>query len=194
MGSISLGFSSLSIPCQPSDPLNACVFTMIYFTTFILTLLLSHIARAMPACGDAAPEELYDPTFTDAQHALPIIVYDVTWTSRYDNKHGDTNGVTCNTGSHGLALTYPHFRNFPDFPYIGGAWNAKFNSSFCGSCWNLTNLKNHKTISVTVMDYARSGYNISREAYKKLNGGRVGSGTLKAEAKQVDGKYCGMKK
>ena len=169
---------------------------MIYFTAFILTILLSHIARATPACGDvASPEELYDPTFADAQHALPIIVYNVTWSSRYDNKNGDTNKVVCNTGPYGLAKRYPHYKDFPHFPYIGGAWNVKWGSQYCGSCWNLTNLKNHKTISVTVIDSARADYyNISKEAYTKLNGGSGGSGTLQAEAKHVDSKYCGFKK
>jgi hypothetical protein len=175
------------------------LFTMIYFTTFILTLLLSHIARATPACGDvASPEELFDPAFTDAQaaqHVPPFpFLYNVTWSRRYDNRNGDTNGVVCNTGPHGLALRYHHFKDFPHFPYIGGAWNVKFGSEYCGSCWNLTGLKSRKTISLTAIDYARTGYNISEEAYLDLSGGELGSGTLQAVAKQVDPKYCGFKK
>ena len=48
---------------------------MIYFTTFVLSILLSHIVRATPACGDVTPpNELYDPTYADAQSALPIVV------------------------------------------------------------------------------------------------------------------------
>ncbi|KAF8488515.1 Cerato-platanin-domain-containing protein [Russula emetica] len=167
---------------------------MIYFTTFIFTLLLSHIARAVPACGDAAsPEDLYDPTYADGQHALPIVVYNVTWSNRYDNKNGDTNKVACSTGPHGLAQRYPHFKDFPDFAYIGGAWNVKWGSQYCGSCWNLTNLKTYKTISVTIIDSAKTGYNISKEAFEKLNGGKVGSGTLQAEAQQVSPHFCGFK-
>ena len=43
---------------------------MIYFTTLIFTLLLSHIARAVPACGDvASPEDQYD-TYDDGQPVL----------------------------------------------------------------------------------------------------------------------------
>ncbi len=34
---------------------------MIYLTTFILTLLFAHIARAVP--DDAYPQEVYDPTY-----------------------------------------------------------------------------------------------------------------------------------
>ena len=128
------------------------------------------------------------------QYALPIRVYNVTWSSSYDNKNGDTNKTVCNNGPHGLAKKYPHYKNFPDYPYIGGAWNVKWGSEYCGTCWNLTNLKNHKTISLTVINSAKPNYyNISKEAYTKLSGGSTGGG-LQAEAKQVDGKYCGHKK
>jgi len=168
---------------------------MIYFfTTFILTLLLSHIAHAMPTSGDAtSPEELYDPTYADAQHALPIADYLVLWSSRYDNKNGDTMGVSCSTGPHGLARRYPHFGDFPSFPYIGGAFNVEWGTEYCGTCWNLTNLRTHKTISVTVIDNARPGYNISEEAFVELNGGGVGNGRLAAEAKQVSPHFCGFR-
>jgi hypothetical protein len=168
---------------------------MIYFTTFILTLLLSHIARATPACGDVtSPEELYDPTYTDthdAQHALPIIVYNVTWANKYDNKNGDTKHTACPN----LAHRYPHYKDFPHYPYIGGAWNIKKDSPYCGSCWNLTNLKTHKAIYIIPMDSAKPGYyNISKEAFNVLNGGKLGSSWLSAEARPVDAHHCHIKK
>jgi hypothetical protein len=165
---------------------------MIYFTTFILTLLLSHIARATPACGDvASPKELYDPTYADAQaaqHVLPIRVFNVTWSSKYDNKSGDTSKLPCSK----LARRYPHYHDFPHFPYIGGAWNINRTSSqYCGTCWNLTNLKAPKAVYVTVIDSASANYyNVSKEAYMKLSGGKLGSGTLQATAKQVSTVYC----
>jgi hypothetical protein len=59
-------------------------YTMIYFTTFIFTLLLSHIARAMPPCGDvASPEELFD-TYDDEQ---VLASYKVTWDATYDGNN-----------------------------------------------------------------------------------------------------------
>ena len=163
---------------------------MIYFTTFILTLLISHIARATPACGDAvSPEELYrnDPTYANDQHvqyAAPIL-YNVTWSNGYDNK----NGVTKTTACPDLAKGYQRYKDFPRFPYIGGAWNVK-SEAYCGTCWNLTDWKTHKTISIVVMDHAKTGYNISKEAFNDLNGGKLGSTWLQAEAKQVPYFYC----
>jgi hypothetical protein len=169
---------------------------MIYFTTFIFTLLLSHIARATPACGDvASPEELSDPAYADTQqdlHTLPIIVYNVTWTNEYDHKNGNTKNVACHKY---FDHKYPHFKDFPRFPYIGGAWNVKKGSKICGTCWNLTDLKTHKTISIAPIDSAAANhYNISKEAFNVLNGGLLGSKWLQATAKEVDGHHCGFKK
>lgn len=172
---------------------------MIYFTTFILTLLLSHIAQAIPACGDdASTEDLYDPnpTYADAQHALPtaaIAVYPVTWSSKYGDRNGSTSNVTCSNGPHGLEPLYPHFGNFPNFPYIGGAFNIKWGSPNCGECWHLTNVKNHKSIYFTAIDTATVGFILSKPAFILLNGGTLGSGKLEAEAGLVPRHFCGFK-
>ena len=165
---------------------------MIHFNTFILTFLLSHIARAIPACGDAASlENLYDPTYDDIQQPL-ITSYKVTWDGTYDNKHGDTNSVACSNGPHGLAHRYPHFKDFPDFPYIGGAFDVHWGSPNCGKCWRLHNKKTNKSISLIAIDADGGGFNIAKEAFIKL-GGNVGSGTLEAEAKEVPPSVCGFK-
>lgn len=119
-------------------------------------------------------------------HPPPPVIYNVTWSRYYDDSRGNTSKVTCSI----LDRRYPRFGDFPHFPYIGGGWNVH-NPAICGSCWNLTNVKTHKRISVTVIDHAKSGYNISLEAFNVLNGGLVGSKTLQAVATPVDTKYCG---
>ena len=186
-----LRISPLSTPRQRSP--TSCAFTMIYFSTFILTLLLSHIARAMPACGDVASPELYDPSHADAQHALPIVVYDVTWTTKYDNRNGSTLNISCSTGPHGFAHRYPHFKDFPNFPYIGGAFNIKRGSPNCGECWRLTHLRTKKSILFTAIDTATTGFNISEKSFNVLNGGLLGSKTLKATAALVPRELCGFR-
>ncbi|SRR5258707_67863 len=77
---------------------SSCAITMIYFTTFILTLLFAHIARAAPGCGnDAYPQEVYDPIYDDGQleDAFPGVdaTFKVTWDATYDNPNGNTNGT-----------------------------------------------------------------------------------------------------
>jgi hypothetical protein len=171
---------------------------MIYFTTFIFALLLSHIARAVPACGDAAsPEDLYDPTYDDVQEPIDLLVtsYKVGWDGKYDKKHGDTKSVACANPPHGYAHRYPHFKDFPDFPYIGGAFDVKHGSPNCGKCWKLHDKKTNKSIHLTAIDHAGhgKGFIISKEAFEKLNGGSVGSGELEAEAKEVPASVCGFK-
>jgi hypothetical protein len=161
---------------------------MIYFTSFIFTLLLAHIARAAPACDDVASSQvLYN---TPEQPFLAT--YKVTWDATYDNPNGNTNGVACSNGPHGLAAKYPHFKNFPDFPYLGGAFDTKFGSPNCGKCWKLTHTKTKHFIYFTAIDAAGGGFNIGKKAFTVLNGGTVGSGTLDADAVSVAGHFCGF--
>ena len=155
---------------------------MINFATFIFTLLLSHITRAMPACGDvASPEELYDLTYADAQagqHALPA-VYNVTWSRWYDDKNGDTKQVACSS----LARRNPRFGYLSHFPYIGGAFVIKRGSqNNCDRCWMLTNVKTKKWIIIFPIDSdTNHGFNISKEAYDVLSSGS-GNKSMLAEA------------
>jgi hypothetical protein len=167
---------------------------MIYFSTFILTLLLSHIARAMPACGDvASPEDVYD-TCDTYEDELVFAHHKVTWDAAYDNPNGNTNTVACSNGPHGLAGTYPLFKDFPDFPHIGGAHDTKRGSKNCGKCWKLTDKKTGRWIYFTAIDATKHGFNIGKKAFIALNGGTVGDGTLEAEAQSVAGHFCGFKK
>ena len=166
---------------------------MIYFTTFYFTFLLALIARAMPACDDFA-EDVFDltydePTFDDE---LVLATYKVTWDATYDNPNGNTNSVACSNGPHGLAERYPHFKNFPHFPYLGGAFDTKFGSPNCGKCWKLTDKKTHRSIYVAAIDAAGTGFNIGKRAFIALNGGTVGAGTLEAEAVSVPRHFCGF--
>jgi hypothetical protein len=157
---------------------------MIYFTTFIFTLLLSHIARAAPACVDVAShQELYN---------TEPLTYKVTWDATYDNPSGNTDSVACSNGPNGLAGEYPYFNDFPDFPYLGGAFDTKWGSPNCGKCWKLTDTQTGRWIYFTAIDAAGVGFNIGKHAFIVLNGGTVGNGTLEAEAVSVAGHFCGF--
>jgi hypothetical protein len=164
---------------------------MIYFITFVLTLLLSYIARATPACGDVAtPKELYDPTYADAQTAEDptLVVYNVTWSNYYDNPYGNTKKVVCNS----LARRYPYFENFPDFPFIGGAFNIKKGSqNNCSECWRLTYPPGSRmAIYITAINSDTSeAFNISKTAYNILTGAS-GSQTVLASATPVPPRLC----
>jgi len=167
---------------------------MIYFTTFIFTLLLSHIVRAVPACDDvASPKDLYDTTYDDVQQPL-FAERKVKYDGKYDHKHGDTSKVACAHRPHGLAHRYKHFKDIPGFPYIGAAFDVKPGSPNCGKCWKLRNKKTHKKIHLTAIDSTEKGFKVSKEAYKML-GGKVepdGHGHLEVEAERVDPSVCGF--
>jgi len=111
--------------------------------------------------------------------------------SSYYDTNGDTKKVVCSS----LARRYPHFKNFPDYPYIGGVFNIKYPSqNNCGECWKLTYARSKKSIYVTGINNATNhGFNISQKAYNVLSGGLLGSKTLLAEATPAPPKYCAGK-
>lgn len=160
---------------------------MIYFTTFMFTLLLAHIARAVPACGDvASPEDMHDPMYDD-EH-LMFDTYQATWSSKYDNPNGKTDALACSS----LAPEYPEFHNFPDFPFIGAAFDIHgLQSSNCGRCWRLINTFTHKRIYFTAVDSAKSGFVLSKHAFFALGGGT--SATIPVLAQEVPRALCGFR-
>jgi hypothetical protein len=143
---------------------------MIYFTTFIFTLLLSHITRAVPACGNAASsKDLYDPTYDDVQQPFdaPTMKVNVTWSDFYDNPDGDTKTLVC-------PEQVPHFKDIHLFPFIGGAFDIKNKTSFdCNRCWRLLNPKTNISLYILAVDAAKTGLNISKAAFEVLNRGKV---------------------
>jgi hypothetical protein len=151
-------------------------YTMVYFTTFIFTLLLAHIAHAVPACGDvASPEDMYD-------HKQVVVLDDtskVTWSDIYDTSNASTAAVTCSN----FAVKYPTFGNFPDFPNLGAAFDIKQNPSNCGKCWKLTNQKSGRLI-----------YFFAKSVFTKLSGGTVDPPILYAIAESVPLNFCGFDK
>src|SRR5260370_2851311 len=163
---------------------------MIYFTTFILTLLFAHSARAVSGRGDDAyPQEVYDPTYDNGQEAFPAVVHPVkvTWNGIYDKPGSHTSDVACSS----FAQRYPLFGNFPSFPFTGGAFDVKRDASNCGTCWRLVNKKTGYYIHVTAINSAPADtFDISKEAFTKLNGGSAVPGTFEAEAFPVYSQPC----
>lgn len=115
-----------------------------------------------------------------------IVQYD----TQYDNPEISTDAVTCSGGTNGIATKgYDTFGNVPGFPHIGGASFIKYDSPSCGSCWELS--YKSKTIFVTVIDSAGSGFTVSEKALKDLGGqGAVDGGHIYATATRVDESKC----
>jgi len=138
---------------------------MIFFTTFILTLILSYVARAVPACGGVVPpEELHEP-YEATFDAEPIFLEIAAWDTKYDDWNGNTNSVTCSNLSH----QYPHFHNLPDFPYIGASFVVKRDPG-CSRCWKLTNPKTSKSIFLLDIDATKRGFKLGKKVFEGFTG------------------------
>ena len=112
----------------------------------------------------------------------------ITYDTVYDNGTESLAVVACSNGPNGmLTKGYKIFKDLPTFPNIGGSSAvAGWNSPNCGSprfaefdvarrswftpstgtCWNVT--YGDETITVTVIDYAGDGYNLSEESMNTL--------------------------
>ena len=151
---------------------------MIYFTTFIFTLLLAHIARAVPqvACGYASPQEQYYTTYDDREQLVPTFQYPnyPLYPIKVDDKFdaGGTDSaefLTCKSGPYGpLGSNYSTFGDFPSYPYIGGAIGAAFGFPSCGRCWKLRN--GCRFIYLLAVDEDQDGFSIGRTAFQGLTG------------------------
>ena len=122
-----------------------------------------------------------------ALFALPLSVSATRITSDpvYDDAAGSLSSVACSDGPNGLLTKgYNVFGDLPTFPKIGGSsvvagWGdpncgslrftgfdlvagAHGSPPSTGSCWNVT--YGDETITVTVIDHADDGYNLSQEA------------------------------
>jgi hypothetical protein len=166
---------------------------MIYLTTFFLTLILTHVARAVPrGCHDLiSPEtetEQHGFTYGDIQPVRIPSPLKVTYDQTFDNRDGSTSNVACSNGPNGLASRYPWFGNFSSFPYIGGAYDIVWNSTNCGSCWLIYNPANGAWVYITGIDTAGSGFNIAKQAFQKL--GNVDAGSLVVEAWKISNHPC----
>ena len=164
---------------------------MIYFTTFIFTLLLTHTARAVPACSDVAPpEDMYDPTYDDEQ--LVLATQNATRDPNYDDPNGDTRTLACSY----LYPRYPYLKDLPDFPYIGGSYNIRWpHLPNCGKCWKLTNTKTHKSTYLLAIDKTKPGFDfaLSKLSFVGLSSRTVVPPTLEVDSEPVPAHFCGFK-
>ena len=163
---------------------------MIYFTTFIIALFLTQIARALPqGCRDHVYPDL---STLDEQFNLTIpSPLEVTFDATFDNPQGLLNNVACSNGDNGLASRFPTFDTLPTFPFIGGAYDIVWNSPNCGGCWKITNKANNRAIHITAIDTAGAGFNIAEAAFKVLSGGSLGN-PLIVTAQKIPESVCGI--
>jgi hypothetical protein len=113
--------------------------------------------------------------------------------SFYDNGGTSMNDVACSNGVNGLVTKgYPTFGSLPNFPHIGSAFAVGgWNSTECGSCWELTYAPNGITIYVVAIDTVYSGFGVSDDAMNTLTDG-VPTSELDVEATQVAEHYCAL--
>ncbi|KAH9992454.1 Cerato-platanin-domain-containing protein [Russula vinacea] len=69
---------------------------------------------------------------------------------KYDDPEASTTTVTCSSKL--ISKGYNTFEEIPSYPNIGGANYILATPAECGSCWQLTNSDNDKSVYVTIID------------------------------------------
>ena len=113
--------------------------------------------------------------------------------SFYDNPGTSMNNVACSNGLNGLVTKgYPTFGSLPGFPFIGGAFAVSgWNSTQCGSCWQLTYAQTGVTVYYTAIDTVFSGFDVSDQTMNTLTNGQTGEFSLiNVDATQVAESFC----
>ena len=128
--------------------------------------------------------------------AAPALAVQLSYDTVYDDASGSMDTVACSDGANGLETRFGFetFGDLPSFPHIGGAQAVDdWNSSACGSCFNLTYAPTGITVTVLAIDHADAGFNIALGAMNTLtNNQAVFLGRIDATAKQVDKSQCGL--
>lgn len=122
----------------------------------------------------------------------------VSYDQVYDNGSNSLDTVACSNGVNGLETAgFSTFESLPNFPFIGGAAAVGgWDSSACGTCWQLTyqNRTASKSIFITAIDVSGPGeFNIELTAMNALtNNDAVQLGRVSATAQQVNTSECGF--
>ncbi|KAH7911908.1 Cerato-platanin [Hygrophoropsis aurantiaca] len=128
--------------------------------------------------------------------ALPA-VSQTTYSLSYDNTYDDAtlslDDVACSDGTNGLITKgYTELGQLPTYPNVGGFVAVTgWNSAACGTCYEVT--YGSETITVTAVDVALDGFNLSEEAMNTLTGNQAAFlGRVNVTAVAVDASTCGL--
>jgi hypothetical protein len=119
----------------------------------------------------------------------------VTYDSTYDISTWPLTSTACSNGVNGLTAKWPTLGKIPNFPFLGGIPVLTWNSTLCGTCWQLVYVAPSGTtqsITITAVDAAYS-FNIGKGAFTALAGSAgVAAGSVVATAVQLAPAKCGI--
>ena len=157
-------------PVDLYSPSLASLLTMILLTTFIATLFLTEIARAVP---QACQYSISPQSSTPEGYFRSPTIYTAKHDSKFDQGNGKLSSTSCLDSE--LAKDYPRFKEVPFFDKIGGAFKTPSNkpSYPCGTIWELTNAVNDNYTAFFVSIDSSDGpdFSLSDSVYKELGAG-----------------------
>ncbi|KAI9567406.1 Cerato-platanin [Boletus coccyginus] len=116
----------------------------------------------------------------------------VTYDTDYDDPTWPLSKTACSNGVNGLEAKWPTLGDVPSYPAVGGIPGLTWNSTLCGTCWQLQYVANGttSTVNITAVDSGYT-YNIAETAFSTWAGSSgVAAGFVYATAVQVPAAGC----
>lgn len=110
-------------------------------------------------------------TLASALFASAQVASTINYDDRYCRGTESSNSVACSGGANGIATRWPTFGNVPQFPQIGGGFPvAGFNDTDCGSCWRITYAGTGRSVPITIINSAPTGFTLCTDTLLALTG------------------------
>ncbi|KAI6147100.1 Cerato-platanin-domain-containing protein [Pisolithus tinctorius] len=120
----------------------------------------------------------------------------VTYSDDYELSNTSLSTVACSNGANGLITKgYTDLGSLPNYPNVTGIPNLTWNSTRCGTCWELAHQFPNgsiNTVLVTAIDAAAT-FDLSPQTFSYLAGiSGYEAGKVTANVTQLDASACGF--
>ena len=110
-------------------------------------------------------------TLASALLASAQVPTTINYDDRYCRAAERSSTVACSGGENGIENRWPTFGQVPQFPQIGGGFPvAGFNDTDCGSCWQVSYAGTGRSVPITLINAAPSGFTLCTDTLLALTG------------------------
>ena len=118
----------------------------------------------------------------------------VTYNTLYDDPSWPLSSTACSNGVNGLENKWPTLGDVPNYPFVAGIPGLVWNSTLCGTCWQLEYDANGTKSLITVIAVDEAGtFDVAEAAFSSwLGNSGVAAGAVNATATQLSPSDCGI--
>ena len=120
----------------------------------------------------------------------------VTYNTLYDDPSWPLSSTACSNGVNGLENKWPTLGDVPSYPFVMGIPGLVWNSTLCGTCWQLEyeyDADGDKIVTVVIAVDEAGTFDVAEAAFSAWAGNSgVEAGAVNATATQISPSDCGI--